>query len=100
MIGCGRLAERVVERVPHDAGDDVTCGRAPEADGPAARAVEVAPHELLVDDRLRRQCRVLEIGEVRPRAERNAHDREVARRDGVRERLVGPCLGARAAFER
>ena len=38
-----------------------------------------APHELLVDDRLQRRRRIVEGGEVPPRAQRNAHRPEVVR---------------------
>ena len=43
---------------------------------------------------------VVEIGEILAGDERNAHHREVAWRDRVRERLVEPGLGAHPAVDR
>ena len=60
----------------------------------------VAPHELFVDDRLRRRRRVAEADEVRSGAQRNVHRLEVAGRHDVRERPILRAVRSRAAFER
>ncbi len=84
-----RLAERIVERCPHDADDRVARAARFEATADRLEPGKVAPHELLVDDRLRRRVRSSSAAKSRPFSQRNAHRPEIIRRHGVRERLIG-----------
>jgi hypothetical protein len=57
-------------------------------------------HERLVHDHLRRRRGVVEVGEVRAGDERDAHRPQVARRHGVRERLIVGRVVAGSPLER
>ena len=95
-----RLAERFAERVSDDAGDHEVRVARPHMT-PERRAVgREAPDELLVDDRLLRRRGVGQIRKVGPCVERNAHRLEIAGRDRVAQRHVGPAVGTRVPFDR
>ena len=90
-----RLAERVVERGLHHAGDRVLLPARLDPAADRIAAVEVAAHEFLVDDRLERRGFVAQLDEVAARDERQAHHGEVSGRHRVGQRLVR-AVGAAA----